>query len=90
MTLAGGRYWERMVAGVLAGLDLPELVAHSPGEYVKTTVALARDLSRLSELRSTLRDRMKNSPVMNAPRFARNVERAYREMWQTWCVIQPA
>jgi len=22
---------------------------------------------------------------MDAPRFARNIEAAYREMWTTWC-----
>jgi protein O-GlcNAc transferase len=32
-----------------------------------------------------MRERMQQSPLMNAERFARNVESAYREMWKTWC-----
>jgi len=27
---------------------------------------------------------MEQSPLMNAPRFARNIEAAYREIWRTW------
>ena len=38
--------------------------------------------ARLAELRRTLRGRMQASPLMDAPRFARNVESAYREMWK--------
>jgi predicted O-linked N-acetylglucosamine transferase (SPINDLY family) len=53
--------------------------------YVRLAIELAQDLPRLSKLRSTLRQRMEQSPLMDAPRFARNVERAYRQMWRTWC-----
>jgi predicted O-linked N-acetylglucosamine transferase (SPINDLY family) len=28
---------------------------------------------------------MRASPLMDAPRFARGIEAAYREMWQRWC-----
>jgi predicted O-linked N-acetylglucosamine transferase (SPINDLY family) len=28
---------------------------------------------------------MKQSPLMDAPRFAKNVEQAYRQMWKQWC-----
>jgi len=31
-----------------------------------------------------LRARMKNSPLMDAPRFARNIEEAYRSIWRAW------
>jgi predicted O-linked N-acetylglucosamine transferase (SPINDLY family) len=46
---------------------------------------LAAYLPRLSDLRATLRNRLENSPLMDAPRFARNIEAAYRLMWQRWC-----
>jgi len=46
---------------------------------------LAADLPRLAQLRSTLRQQMEKSPLMDAPRFARNVESAYRQMWRQWC-----
>jgi predicted O-linked N-acetylglucosamine transferase (SPINDLY family) len=28
---------------------------------------------------------MQASPLMDAPRFARNIEDAYRAMWRRWC-----
>jgi tetratricopeptide (TPR) repeat protein len=28
---------------------------------------------------------MQASPLMDAPRFARNIEAAYRQMWRNWC-----
>jgi len=34
------------------------------------------------DLRASLRDRMRTSPIMNAPAFVRDLERCYREMWQ--------
>jgi predicted O-linked N-acetylglucosamine transferase (SPINDLY family) len=70
---------------ILSNLGLPELVADSEEMYVRLAIELAQDLPRLSKLRSTLRQRMEQSPLMDAPRFARNVETAYRRMWRTWC-----
>ena len=70
---------------LVSTIGLPELAAHSESDYVRVATELARDLPRLAELRSTMRRRMQDSPLMNAPRFARNVEAAYREMWTRWC-----
>jgi predicted O-linked N-acetylglucosamine transferase (SPINDLY family) len=69
----------------LCNLDLKELAGQSDEEFVKTAVDLAGDLQRLKELRKTLRERMKRSPLMDAPKFARSVEAAYREMWKGYC-----
>ena len=68
----------------LSNLGLPELVTSSEEDFVRIAVDLARDLPRLAELRSTLRVQMEKSVLMDAPRFARQVEQAYREMWERW------
>ena len=52
---------------------------------MQIAVELANDLPRLAQLRATLRERMQKSPLMDAPRFVRNVEAAYRTMWRRWC-----
>jgi protein O-GlcNAc transferase len=70
-------------------LGLNELAAQSDDQFVKIATDLAGDLQRLAELRKTLRDRMKRSPLMDAPKFARGVESAYREMWKTYCKSVP-
>jgi protein O-GlcNAc transferase len=60
-------------------------VANDCEQYVHIALGLTSDLPRLSKLRATLRERMRGSPLMDAPRFARNIEAAYRAMWQRWC-----
>jgi predicted O-linked N-acetylglucosamine transferase (SPINDLY family) len=85
VTLAGDRYMARMGGSLLNAVGLGELIAHTPEAYVALAARLANDQSRLAAMRSSLRERLAASPLMNAPEFARNVERAYRQMWQTWC-----
>jgi len=46
---------------------------------------LAGDIPRLRTIRSQLRNRMKQSSLMNGLEFATAVEAAYREMWKTYC-----
>lgn len=75
---------------VLSNVGLSELVARSTDDYVEKAAALARDLPRLGMLRATLRGRMERSPLMDAARFARNLEAAYRVMWHRWCGQAPA
>jgi predicted O-linked N-acetylglucosamine transferase (SPINDLY family) len=85
VTRVGSTVVGRAGLSQLSNLGLTELVAYSDDEFVQIAASLAGDLSRLAALRSTLRDRMSASPLMDAPRFARNMEAAYRQMWRTWC-----
>jgi protein O-GlcNAc transferase len=85
VTFVGGRAVGRAGWCQLSNLGLGELAGRTPEEFVRIAAELANDLPRLADLRSTLRRRMEQSPLMDAPRFARNVEAAYRQMWQAWC-----
>ncbi|HWE02729.1 MAG TPA: tetratricopeptide repeat protein [Tepidisphaeraceae bacterium] len=69
----------------LTNLGLPELAAASEDEFVAIARDLAGDLTRLSALRQGLRERMRRSPLMDARRFAKNIESAYRDIWRRWC-----
>jgi len=88
VTLAGKTYCSRMMASVLMNLGMADWIARTPAEYVKLVREIATELPRLAALRSGLRERMRNSPLLDASRFARNVEQAYREMWRAWCAKQ--
>jgi predicted O-linked N-acetylglucosamine transferase (SPINDLY family) len=79
-TAAGRAGWSQ-----LCNLGLKELAAETPEQFVALAVQVASDLPRLRELRGSLRQRMEQSPLMDAGRFARNVESAYREVWRRWC-----
>jgi len=69
----------------LSHLGLQQLIANSPSDYVRIAIELAGDRSRLEDLRKSLRPHIRNSPLMDAPRFARNIEAAYRSIWRDWC-----
>ncbi len=75
----------RAGASILHNLGLTELIAQTDDEFVQIAAQLAGDLNRLGDLRSTMRRRLEQSPLMDGPRFARNMEAVYRQMWQAWC-----
>jgi predicted O-linked N-acetylglucosamine transferase (SPINDLY family) len=85
VTLVGRTVVGRAGLSQLTNLGLSELVGRTEGDFVRIAVDLAGDLPRLAQLRAGLRDRMRRSPLMDAARFARGVEAAYREMWRRWC-----
>jgi predicted O-linked N-acetylglucosamine transferase (SPINDLY family) len=85
VTLKGQTAVGRAGSSILSNANLPELVADSPGAYVRVAAELAADLSQLAALRSGMRSRMTASPLMNAPRFASDFEAALRQMWRKWC-----
>jgi len=85
ITLAGQTHVSRVGVSLLTNMGLADLIAASPQQYFKIAVALASDQSRLRSLHSTLRQRMEQSPLIDAPRYARNIEAAYRQIWRNWC-----
>ncbi len=80
VTQTGATHVSRVGASLLSVVGFGDLVATSPRQYVDLAVALARDSSRLTELRQTMRQRMRTSPLMDAATFTRNLEAAYRTM----------
>ena len=85
ISLAGTKYASRLGVSVLTNMNLAELLASTPEEYMEIAVRLAQDVPRLCELRSTMRERLRASPLMDYAAFTRNVESAYRSMWHAWC-----
>lgn len=89
ISLAGKTAVGRGGVSILSNIGLPELVAHSQKDYVRLATELAGDVPRLIDLRSTLRHCMEQSPLTDVRRFSRNVESAYRQMWQRWSATAP-
>ncbi|HWY88356.1 MAG TPA: tetratricopeptide repeat protein [Gemmataceae bacterium] len=86
VTMVGQTVVGRAGACQLHNLGLRELAAATPEEFRDNVLMLAGDLQRLRILRATLRERMVNSPLMDAPRFVRHLEAAFRNMWRQWCI----
>jgi predicted O-linked N-acetylglucosamine transferase (SPINDLY family) len=81
VTLAGATHVARVGASLLTHLGAPEWAADSPDDYAAIAARLARDLPGLAEIRRSLRERMRHSPLCDAPRFTRHLEAAFRKMW---------
>jgi predicted O-linked N-acetylglucosamine transferase (SPINDLY family) len=88
ITLAGQAHVSRVGVSLLTNAGLPELIASTPDQYTRLAIALAVDRPRLDALRSSLRNRLKLSAVMDGPQFARSVEGAFRQMWRKWCAAE--
>ncbi|MES2949207.1 MAG: tetratricopeptide repeat protein [Pseudomonadota bacterium] len=85
VTLCGESAASRVGRSILSRMELSELVAESPNEYVEIAVALAKDLGKLAELRASLRERMGAAGLLDGQALAQQAEATYRKVWQTWC-----
>ena len=85
VTLPGPRPASRSAASILSTVGLREWIAQTPDDYVRLAVGFARETDRLAALRTSLRDRMRGSPLMDEKKFVLDLELAYRRMWQEWC-----
>jgi len=81
VTLAGNRTLARQAAGQLSAAGLDELIAGDAEAFVSVAASLANDLGRLASYRSSMRDRLSNSPLCDVSDLARALEDAYRAMW---------
>jgi predicted O-linked N-acetylglucosamine transferase (SPINDLY family) len=70
----------RSAASVLAVLGLDDWIAPTIADFVDTVVARAADRDALRALRRDLRARLQASPLMDVPRFVRDLEAAYFAM----------
>jgi len=84
VTRLGGTVLGRMTASQLIPLGLDDLVARTDEEYVRIAVELARDQPRLAALRSSLRDRLRASPIVDGEAYAKNFDALLRGLWRRW------
>jgi predicted O-linked N-acetylglucosamine transferase (SPINDLY family) len=78
----GETFASRHGLSYLSTVGLSEMIAGSLEEYVDLAVSLAEDRPRLAGLRARLRQQMADSPLCDGPRFAANLLRLLRDVWQ--------
>ncbi|MEL7471725.1 MAG: hypothetical protein AAGK04_00270 [Planctomycetota bacterium] len=77
LTRMGGVHAARVSASILKSVGLEEMVATDDEAFIERAAALADDASRLHRWRSSLRDRMRASALMDARSLAGAVEDAF-------------
>jgi predicted O-linked N-acetylglucosamine transferase (SPINDLY family) len=72
----------RQTQSFLRNIELPELVAEGDEQYVDLAVKLAHNPDRLREIRSSLRDQMKGSPLCDEKGFSASVQDLLFSVWR--------
>ncbi len=80
ITLAGGRYGERMTSSIVTAIGHGDWCANDEGDYVEKVAGIAANPLLRSQLRSSLRDSVRRSPLFDAQGLARALENAYEAM----------
>ncbi len=81
LSLAGELHVSRVGASLLTAAGLPEFAVADSDALVTTAAQLASDISRLRDLRHSLRDRLGASRLFDAAALTRDLEALYRWMW---------
>lgn len=85
VTYPGPTFAGRHSATHLTNAGLGQLVANSWEEYAELVLNLASDIDNLNDIRKHLRNALLESPVCDAPSFARHFSNAMRAIWQRHC-----
>jgi predicted O-linked N-acetylglucosamine transferase (SPINDLY family) len=80
LTLAGSTHVARVGASLMTHLGLPDWIAANEEEYLARALSAATDCARLAALRTSLRERMRASPVCDPIAFTRNLEEAFARL----------
>jgi predicted O-linked N-acetylglucosamine transferase (SPINDLY family) len=81
VTKSGPTFAGRHSTSHLTNAGFPEWVTDNWEDYKKVAIELSTDIDKLAEIRAGLRQKLLNSPVCDAPRFANNLNEAFRQMW---------
>ncbi len=90
ITLRGDCHAARVGSSLLTQLGLQELIAESADDYRRIAAELGTDSARLIRLRAGMRERMLASPLMDQGRIGREMDAAYRRLWQRFCLTADA
>ena len=82
ITLQGGHFASRVSASLLSAVGLAELITYNLDAYEHLAVHLANHADKLEKIKAKLSRNRRKEPLFDTPRFVRNLEKAYQEMWQ--------
>jgi predicted O-linked N-acetylglucosamine transferase (SPINDLY family) len=91
LTCAGRSFASRVAASLLTAVGLPDLITADIDAYRTLALDLAIRAEHLRELRQRLSDNLATSPLFDAGRFTRDLERGYRAIFdRQFAGLQPA
>ncbi|MDB9389776.1 O-linked N-acetylglucosamine transferase, SPINDLY family protein [Microcystis aeruginosa] len=85
VTRVGKQFSARNGYTLMMNAGITEGIAWSDEEYVQWGIKLGLDKNLREEVRWKLRKSRHTSPLWNAKQFTRDLETAYRQMWNIYC-----
>ena len=91
VSIAGDRHASRVGLSILSAIGHQEWAPPDRDTHIQTAVNLATNESLRRELRTSLRQKMAASLLLDHATQSRNFESALRQAWQEWCSeLKPA
>ncbi len=91
LTLTGQTFASRVAGSLLKEVGCGELVTSSLEEYESKGIALARDATELTRLRTQLEQRRVTQLISCSQQYAHDIERAFTIVWDNYVAgLQPA
>jgi len=84
LTRIGKSFASRVSASLLNAIDLSELVTSSEKEYEDLAVEIAKNPTKLKEIKNKLKNNRSSKPLFNTQIFTRNIEKAYSLMYERY------
>ncbi|MEH1985752.1 TIGR03032 family protein [Nostoc sp.] len=86
VTCIGKTFASRVATSLLTAVGLPELITNNLEQYEQLAIHLAHSPTALQEIKQKLAQNRTTYPLFDTPRFTRNLELAYRVMWDIYAV----
>ena len=81
IAVLGTHFASRVSSSQLTAIGLPELFTHNLEEYESLALRLSQNSGELAALRTKLAQNRKTEPLFDTPRFVRNLESAFHQIW---------
>ena len=81
VAVLGTHFASRVSSSLLQAVGLPELITDNLEDYESLALRLSRNPGELAALRTKLAQNRNTEPLFDTPRFVRNLESAYRQVW---------
>ncbi len=82
ITLQGTHFASRAASSLLTAIGLPELITHNLEEYERLVLKLATQHTELQRIRQRLEKNRYTEPLFDTPRFVKDLEMLYKQIWK--------
>ena len=86
VSMRGRTHGARFGASILKNAGVEELLMENDVNYVRRAVQLGRSPKLIQAYHGALRRQVEKSALMDAKQYMRELEQAYRDIWQDYCL----